>query len=123
MKNTSGVGISFGLDRIYLLMDEKNLFPDYLENSFDIIIINFGIKYLKKMFPIIDMFRKQNKKVFVYPDEVKINKQFSYANQHNASFAVIMGENEFNNDEIVIKNMTDGSQLTYSLNNVNSISF
>lgn len=123
LKNTSGVGISFGLDRIFLLMDEKNLFPDYLENSFDIIIINFGIKYLKNMFPIIDMFRKQNKKVFVYPDEVKINKQFSYANLHNASFAVIMGENEFNNDEIVVKNMTDGSQSTYLLNNVNSISF
>ena len=123
LKNTSGVGISFGLDRIFLLMDEKNLFPDYLENSFDIIIINFGIKYLKNMFPIIDMFRKQNKKVFVYPDEVKINKQFSYANLHNASFAVIMGENEFNNDEIVVKNMTDGSQSTYPLNNVNSIPF
>ena len=123
MKNTSGVGISFGLDRIYLLMDEKNLFPDYLENSFDIIVINFGIKYLKKIFPIIDMFRKQNKKVLVYPDEAKINKQFSYANRHNASFAVIMGENEFNNDEIVVKNMIDGSQLNYPLSNVDSISF
>ena len=123
MKNTSGVGISFGLDRIYLLMDEKNLFPDYLENSFDIIVINFGIKYLKKIFPIIDIFRKQNKKVLVYPDEAKINKQFSYANRHNASFAVIMGENEFNNDEIVVKNMIDGSQLNYPLSNVDSISF
>ena len=123
MKDTSGVGISFGLDRIYLLMDEKNFFPEHLENSFDIIIINFGIKYLKKIFPVIDMFRKQNKKVFVYPDDVKLNKQFSYANKHNASFAVIMGENEFNNNEIIIKNMIDGSQLTYLLSKADSISF
>lgn len=123
MKNTSGVGISFGLDRIYLLMDEKKLFPEHLENSFDIIIINFGIKYLKKIFPVIDMFRKQNKKVFVYPDDVKLNKQFSYANKHNASFAVIMGENEFNNNEIIIKNMIDGSQLTYLLSKADSILF
>ena len=123
MKNTSGVGISFGLDRIYLLMDEKKLFPEHLENSFDIIIINFGMKYLKKIFPVIDMFRKQNKKVFVYPDDVKLNKQFSYANKHNASFAVIMGENEFNNNEIIIKNMIDGSQLTYLLSKADSILF
>ena len=123
MKNTSGVGISFGLDRIYLLMDEKKIFPEHLENSFDVIIINFGIKYLKKIFPVIDMFRKQNKKVFVYPDDVKLNKQFSYANKHNASFAVIMGENEFNNNEIIIKNMIDGSQLTYLLSKADSISF
>ena len=123
MKNTSGVGISFGLDRIYLLMDEKKLFPEHLENSFDIIIINFGIKYLKKIFPVIDMFRKQNKKVFVYPDDVKLNKQFSYANKHNASFAVIMGENEFNNNEIIIKNMIDGSQLNYLLSKADSILF
>ena len=123
MKNTSGVGISFGLDRIYLLMDEKKLFPEHLENSFDIIIINFGIKYLKKIFPVIDMLRKQNKKVFVYPDDVKLNKQFSYANKHNASFAVIMGENEFNNNEIIIKNMIDGSQLNYLLSKADSILF
>jgi len=123
MKNNSGVGISFGLDRIYLLMDEKKLFPEHLENSFDIIIINFGIKYLKKIFPVIDMLRKQNKKVFVYPDDVKLNKQFSYANKHNASFAVIMGENEFNNNEIIIKNMIDGSQLTYLLSKADSILF
>lgn len=123
MKNTSGVGISFGLDRIYLLMDEKKLFPEHLENSFDIIIINFGIKYLKKIFPVIDMLRKQNKKVFVYPDDVKLNKQFSYANKHNASFAVIMGENELNNNEIIIKNMIDGSQLTYLLSKADSILF
>jgi histidyl-tRNA synthetase len=121
MKNTSGVGISFGLDRIYLLMEEKNLFPEYLENSFDIIIINFGIKYLKKIFPVIDMFRENNKKVFVYPDEVKLNKQFSYANKHNASFAIIMGEDEFNKDEILVKNLTEGSQLIYPISKLDSI--
>ena len=84
MKNTSGVGISFGLDRISILMEERNLFPDYLKNSFDVIIINFGIKYLKEIYTLIDSIRNQNKKVLIYPDKVKLNKQFSYANKHNA---------------------------------------
>ena len=57
MKNTSGVGISFGLDRIFILMEEKKLFPNYLKNSFDIIIINFGIKYLKEIYSFIDLLR------------------------------------------------------------------
>ena len=97
MKNTSGVGISFGLDRIFILMEEKKLFPNYLKNSFDIIIINFGIKYLKEIYSFIDLLRNENNKVLIFPDKVKLNKQFSYANKHNAEYAIIFGENEFNN--------------------------
>ena len=93
MKNTSGVGISFGLDRIFILMEERNLFPDHLKNSFDVIVINFGINYLKEIYPVIDRLRNQNKKVLIYPDQVKLNKQFSYANKHNASYAIVFGEN------------------------------
>ncbi len=52
-------------------MEEKNLFPEYLENSFDIIIINFGIKYLKKIFQLLICLEKITKKYLVYPDEVK----------------------------------------------------
>ena len=103
MKNTSGVGISFGLDRIFILMEEKKLFPNYLKNSFDIIIINFGIKYLKEIYSFIDLLRNENNKVLIFPDKVKLNKQFSYANKHNAEYAIIFGENEFNNKEIIIK--------------------
>jgi len=57
MKNTSGVGISFGLDRIFILMEEKKLFPNHLKNSFDVIIINFGIRYLKEIYSFVDLLR------------------------------------------------------------------
>ena len=123
MKNTSGVGISFGLDRIFILMEERNLFPDHLKNSFDVIVINFGINYLKEIYPVIDRLRNQNKKVLIYPDQVKLNKQFSYANKHNASYAIVFGENEYNNKEIIVKNMIEGTQSTYNLNKIDSIIF
>jgi histidyl-tRNA synthetase len=120
MKNTSGVGISFGLDRIFILMEENNLFPKHLNNSFDVIIINFGIKYLKEIYSFIDLLRNENKKVLIYPDKVKLNKQFSYANKHNARYAIIFGENEFNNNEIIVKNMFEGTQSVHSLKELNS---
>ena len=120
LKNMSGVGISFGLDRIYLQMEEQKMFPEHLGNNFDIIVINFGISYIKKLYPLIDSLRKDGKKIDIYPDEVKLNKQFSYANKHNVNYAIIMGENEFKNNQVVIKNMTDGSQSNYSIEEVNS---
>ena len=120
MKNTSGVGISFGLDRIFILMEEKTLFPNYLKNSFDIIIINFGIKYLKEIYSFIDLLRNENNKVLIFPDKVKLNKQFSYANKHNAEYAIIFGENEFNNKEIIIKNMIKGTQSVHDLKDLNT---
>jgi len=120
LKNMSGVGISFGLDRIYLQMEEKNMFPKHLDNNFDIIVINFGISYIKKLYPLIESLRKDGKKIDIYPDEIKLNKQFSYANKHNVNYAIIMGENEFKNNQVVIKNMIDGSQSNYSIKEVNS---
>ncbi len=116
----SGVGISFGLDRIYLQMEEKNMFPKHLDNNFDIIVINFGISYMKKLYPLIETLRKDGKKIDIYPNEIKLNKQFSYANKHNVKYAIIMGENEFKNNQVVIKNMIDGSHSNYSIEEVNS---
>ena len=120
MKNTSGVGISFGLDRIFILMDEKKLFPSYLKNSFDVIIINFGIKYLKEIYFFIDMLRTKNNKVLIYPDKIKLNKQLSYANKHNAEHAIIFGENEYNKNEIIVKNMIKGTQSVHDLKELNT---
>ena len=120
MKNTSGVGISFGLDRIFILMDEKKLFPSYLKNSFDVIIINFGIKYLKEIYSFIDMLRTKNNKVLIFPDKIKLNKQLSYANKHNAEHAIIFGENEYNKNEIIVKNMIKGTQSVHDLKELNT---
>ncbi len=123
LKNMSGVGISFGLDRIFLQMEEQKMFPEHLDNNFDIIVINFGISYIKKLYPLIDSLRKEGKKIDIYPDEVKLNKQFSYANKHNVNYAIIMGENEFKKNQVVIKNMIDGSQSNYSIEEVNLLLF
>ena len=123
LKNTSGVGISFGLDRIYLEMEEKKMFPDDLDNHFDIVVINFGLNYIKKLYPLIDSLRKNGKKISIYPEKTKLNKQFSYADKYKATYAILMGENEFNNNEIIIKNMKDGTQSCHSIKELNSSLF
>jgi len=120
MKMTSGVGISFGLDRIYLQMEEENMFPQHLDISYDIIVINFGINYIEKLYPLINSLRKNGKKISIYPENVKLNKQFSYADKHKVKYAILMGENENLNNEIIIKDMINGTQSSHSIIKVNS---
>ena len=123
LKNTSGVGISFGLDRIYLEMEEKKMFPNDLDNHFDIVVINFGLNYIKKLYPVIDLLRKNGKKISIYPEKTKLNKQFSYADKYKATYAILMGENEFHKNEIIIKNMKDGTQSCHSIKEVKASLF
>ncbi len=115
LKNMSGVGISFGLDRIYLLMEESNLFPDYLDKSFEFMVANFGINNLKFIAPYVDEIRNKNREVFVYPDNVKLTKQFSFADKHNASTVIIFGDNEKKEGIVILKNMQTGDQLKCEL--------
>ena len=115
LKNVSGVGISFGLDRIYLLMEESNLFPDYLDKSFEFMVANFGIDNLKFIAPFVDEIRNKNREVFVYPDNVKLTKQFSFADKHNASAVIIFGDNEKKEGVVILKNMQTGDQLKCEL--------
>ncbi len=116
LNNMSGVGISFGLDRIYLLLEESNLFPEYLDKSFEFMVANFGIDNLKFISPYIDEIRNKNREVLIYPDNVKLNKQFSYADKHNVSTVIIFGDNERKNGIVLLKNMLTGEQLNYQLN-------
>ena len=116
LKNMSGVGISFGLDRIYLLMEESNLFPDYLDKSFEFMVANFGINNLKFIAPYVDEIRNNNREVFVYPDNVKLTKQLSFADKHNASTVIIFGDNEKKEGIVILKNMQTGDQLKCDIN-------
>ncbi|MBL6649208.1 MAG: histidine--tRNA ligase [Flavobacteriaceae bacterium] len=116
LNNMSGVGISFGLDRIYLLLEESNLFPEYLDKSFEFMVANFGIDNLKFISPYIDEIRNKNREVLIYPDNVKLNKQFNYADKHNVSTVIIFGDNERKNGIVLLKNMLTGEQLNYQLN-------
>ena len=115
LKNMSGVGISFGLDRIYLLMEESKLFPYYLDKSFEFMVANFGISNLESLAPYVDEIRNKNREVFIYPDNVKLTKQFSFANKHNASLVIIYGENERKEGIVTLKNMLTGDQSSCQL--------
>lgn len=123
LSNMSGVGISFGLDRIYLVLDKLNLFPKAIVSSVDVLVLNFGDTTTLQMLPVIDTLRKQGLRVSLYPVIVKIKKQFSYANKNNVEFVLIYGEEESERGEVIIKNMKTGTQKSVKIDEINSSNF
>ncbi|MCP4976368.1 MAG: histidine--tRNA ligase [Maribacter sp.] len=119
LKNVSGVGISFGLDRIYLVLEELGLFPEALDRTLDVLCINFGEKESMTALKLADQFRKQGFKADVYPSNAKMQKQMKYANNRNVPYVILIGEKEMTANSFVVKNMTSGEQNTYSLENPN----
>ncbi len=117
LNDVSGVGISFGLDRIYLVLEELDLFPGAIEQSLDILCLNFGEKEALAALKLCTELRKANLKVDIYPTDAKIQKQFKYANNRDVPYVVLIGEQELQNNSFVVKNMQEGSQETYSLSN------
>tara|TARA_B100001057_G_scaffold150623_1_gene150523 strand:- start:5393 stop:6763 length:1371 start_codon:yes stop_codon:yes gene_type:complete len=115
LKDNSGIGISFGLDRIYHVIDEKNLFPKDLSLNNDILVINFGKKYLIEIFEKINQLRANGWNVSIYPDNNKLSKQFTYSNKNNFNFALIYGESESQKNCIKLKNLETGSEIEYEL--------
>ncbi len=115
LKDNSGIGISFGLDRIYHVIDEKNLFPKDLSLNNDILVINFGKKYLIEIFEKINHLRANGWNVSIYPDNNKLSKQFTYSNKNNFNFALIYGKSESQKKCIKIKNLETGSEIVYEL--------
>ena len=115
--NLSGIGISFGLERIHLLMDEKNLFPELKVLSNDILIINFDINFINEIKNIIDGLRSHGRNVFVYPDSTKVSKQFSFADKNNFNFVIIYGQEEKDGDNIKIRLMDNGEERLFKLKN------
>jgi len=115
--NLSGIGISFGLERIHLLMDEKNLFPELKVLSNDILIINFDINFINEIKKIIDGLRAHGRNVFVYPDSTKVSKQFSFADKNNFNFVIIYGQTEKDRDNIKIRSMDNGEERLFKLKN------
>jgi len=115
LKGLSGVGISFGADRIYDVLEELKLFPDDINQSLDYLFINFGEEETAFALPIIKKLREKNINAELYPDAAKLKKQFKYADDKNAKHTVIIGENELKNKEMTIKNMETGEQSTVSV--------
>ena len=114
MKDLSGVGISFGLDRIYLVLEELELFPETIDQSVEVLFINFGEKESMAALPLIRTLRAQGVKTDLYPAEAKLQKQFKYANNRNIPYVVLLGKDELTQQTVVVKNMAEGSQKSYS---------
>ncbi len=112
LKNMSGVGISFGLDRIYLVVEELNLFPDTVTATSKALFINYGQKEAFAAMKAIKELRNVGVKVELYPDNAKLAKQFQHADKRNIPFAVIIGEHELINNTYSLKNLISGEQVS-----------
>jgi len=115
LNDVSGIGISFGLDRIYLVLEELNLFPETVTKNIEALFINFGNKEALYSLKAIQELRKQNIAAELYPDDAKMKKQMNYANKRNIPFVVLVGEKELNSEVYTLKNMKSGEQFELSL--------
>ena len=115
LKNNSGIGISFGLDRIFHVINDKELFPQKIALNNDILVINFGEEYISRILNLLDELRGLGKKVFIYPDNIKLSKQFSFANKNNFKDVLIYGESENQHNSIKIRNMVSGNEKDFDL--------
>lgn len=118
LKNVSGVGVSFGADRIYDVMQHLNLYPDSLLASSQVMFANFGEREAAYCLPIIQKLRSAGVSAELYPDAAKMKKQFDYANKKNIELVVIVGESEMQKGEVSIKNMTTGNQETLKADSI-----
>ncbi len=118
MEDMSGVGISFGADRIYDVMKEKDLFPEKIETFTQLLIVNFGQKEQKYCLSIAKEMRKQGILCEIYPDQAKIKKQMQYADKNNIPFVLIVGEKEMSTGDLTLKSMKTGEQVTVSKSDI-----
>ena len=115
LKDVSGVGVSFGLDRIYLVMEELDLFPKTVAKSSKVLFLNFGEKEAVYALKAIAKLRKNNIAAELYSDQVKLGKQFQYADKKGIACAVLVGEEELNANTFTLKNLQSGEQTSCTL--------
>ena len=110
MDGTSGVGISFGADRIYDVMNQLNLYPEDSIINTQVLFVNFGAKEAAHSLGIIAQLRKNNISAELYPEAGKMKKQMGYANSHNIPYVAIIGESEMESNLVTLKDMNSGEQ-------------
>ena len=110
MPGLSGVGISFGVDRIYDVLNALDLYPKDSLNTTQVLFINFGEKETAYCLPIINKVREEGIRAEIYPDGAKMKKQMSYANAKQIPFVVLAGDNEIAAGKVTLKNMETGEQ-------------
>ena len=124
LQGVSGVGISFGADRIYDVLTELNLFPERNVDSTEVIFLNFGKNEERYCLPYLQQLRRNGINAEIYPDSAKIQKQMKYADQRGIPVVVMAGEDEMNNKTFTVKWMKEGRQENVSaeelLNRINN---
>ncbi|PKV50778.1 histidyl-tRNA synthetase [Aquimarina sp. MAR_2010_214] len=115
LKDISGVGISFGLDRIYLVLEELGLFPETVAPSTKALFINFGEEEALYCLKAVNALRNDEIIAELYPDNAKMKKQMGYANKRSIPFVVLAGSSEMNNNTFTVKDMQSGTQKEMNL--------
>lgn len=110
LQGVSGVGISFGADRIFDVLNQLELYPKEAVHGTQLLFVNFGEKEMSYALPILSTIRTAGISAEIYPDIVKMKKQMSYANAKNIPFVAIIGESEMEEGKITLKNMETGQQ-------------
>ena len=110
LKDVSGVGISFGIDRIYIVMEELDLFPKDIDTNTKVLITNFGEKEEIYCLNILKELRDSGISSELYPDSSKMKKQMNYADKKGVEFVIMIGENELKSGKISVKQMSTGNQ-------------
>ncbi|WP_027124839.1 histidine--tRNA ligase [Gelidibacter mesophilus] len=115
LKDVSGVGISFGLDRIYLVLEALDLFPETITNTVKVLFLNFGETEAMASMKAIKALRRNGINAELFPDHKKTIKQFNYANKRNIPNVVLVGESELESGTYTLKNMISGDQQSVDL--------
>jgi histidyl-tRNA synthetase len=120
MEGVSGVGISFGADRIFDVLNQLNLFNEIKVSSTEVLIVNFGEIETHYALRILDLLRSLDIRTEFFPDSVKLKKQMSYADSKKIPYIIIAGEDEIKNNTVTIKIMSSGEQRKIPLKNITS---
>ncbi|MBT4217974.1 MAG: histidine--tRNA ligase, partial [Flavobacteriales bacterium] len=115
LDDVSGVGISFGIDRIYMVMEELNCFPENIDQNTRVMFANFGEKESVFCLGLLKQLRENGISSELYPTSVKMKKQMNYADKKGVEFVVMIGEDEMNSEKITVKDMKLGNQEQISI--------
>ena len=115
LKNMSGIGISFGFERIYLVMNELGIFPETLISQTQVLFTNFGEKAAKVAYSYLTQLRNKNITCELYPSEARLKKQLNYANSKGIQKVILIGSEELKKNSFILKNMSSGEQTSHGL--------
>lgn len=114
----SGVGFSFGVDRLYDVMEDLNLFPKEVHATTKVLLLNFGQQTLSYSLSILSKLRQQNIKSEIFPEDAKLKKQMNYANKKGVPYVLMIGENEIREGKYQLKNMETGEQSALDIDGI-----